>query len=90
MRLLTALGLATLLLSGGCASGLTEEDLVTLRADIRSQYEERADVVEEVFLEMRDGEASGFVRWYAAGETYFHDCTVTVYDNGQISWSCGP
>lgn len=89
MKFLAALGLTAALTLAGCASGLTEEDLVALRADIRSAYLDRG-VVEEVFLEMRDGQAFGFVRWSVDGETYFHDCTVTVYDNGQVSWSCEP
>ena len=91
MKLLVAFGLTAALLLAGCAtSGLTEEDLVTLRADIRNSYEERADVVQEVFLGLIDGKASGYVKWYAAGETFSHDCTVTVYDDGQITWRCGP
>jgi len=46
----------------------------------------------EVFIELKDGEASGLVRWETrpGGETLTHLCSVTVYDNGSYIWSCKP
>jgi hypothetical protein len=47
----------------------------------------------DLFLEKKDGEASGFIKWNDRYHLYkkkelTHSCSVTVYDNGSYLWKC--
>ncbi len=48
----------------------------------------------DLFLELKDGEASGYIKWtdrYRSWEDELtHWCSVSVYDNGSYVWKCGP
>jgi hypothetical protein len=45
----------------------------------------------ETFLELKDGEASGFIKYEPRagfGEVVTRWCKVTTYDNGDYVWKC--
>ena len=105
-----ALGLSALL-ALGCAAesvGLTEQDLETIRAEIRRTYNRdlaaQAELlgcnpewnlgIQDLFLEIKDGEASGLIEYWSSDCSTFSAepikefCNVTVYDNGSWLWKC--
>jgi hypothetical protein len=48
--------------------------------------------LKDLFLEIRDGEASGFIKYLPRQDRSIEVvlwCSVTVYDNGEYAWKCG-
>ena len=87
---------AASLLALACSSTqLSGERLEAIKEEIRAEYSKRFPGVGdgsvlEVYLNTVDGEATGYVKFVAAGVTMTHQCEVTVYDDGQVVWGCKP
>lgn len=79
-----------------CSSAqLSGDKLDSIKEEIRAEYDKKFPGVGdgsvlEVYLNTVDGQATGYVKFVAAGVTITHKCEVTVYDDGQIVWGCKP